>query len=179
MLTFMTDEQTLNSGETVQVPVRARDFSGMEGYQFTLQTSGLEFAGVEAGVIDVSMDNFGVFGNTLTTSWHKAGGVEAGPEDILFTLTFRAIAPGLLSEMLSLNSAMTPAEAYTLGEDIQDIALTFRSASAEGEFALYQNEPNPFKGTTVIGYDLPEAGDVTLTLFDISGKRCMSKSRLL
>ena len=33
-----------------------------------------------------------------------------------------------------------------------------------------RNEPNPFKGNTLIGYDLPTAGDVTLTIFDVAGK---------
>jgi hypothetical protein len=32
------------------------------------------------------------------------------------------------------------------------------------------NEPNPYKGTTLIGYDLPEAGNVTLTVFDVTGR---------
>ncbi|MGB3079455.1 MAG: T9SS type A sorting domain-containing protein, partial [Saprospiraceae bacterium] len=50
------------------------------------------------------------------------------------------------------------------------LKLTFRGAEHGAEFALYQNEPNPFKGNTVIGYDMPTSGKVTLTLFDVTGK---------
>lgn len=36
--------------------------------------------------------------------------------------------------------------------------------------ALYQNEPNPFKGITTIGYELKEAGQATFTMYDVAGK---------
>jgi hypothetical protein len=72
--------------------------------------------------------------------------------------------------MINLNSKVTEAEAYNTSSDIKDLKLTFRGTEHEAAFALYQNEPNPFKGNTVIGYDLPVAGNVTLTVFDVTGK---------
>ena len=38
-------------------------------------------------------------------------------------------------------------------------------------YALYQSRPNPARGTAVIAFDLPEGVDVTLTIYDISGRK--------
>jgi hypothetical protein len=125
----------------------------------------------------MSDENLGVFGGTLTASWHKVGGVNTTASDVLFTLSFQATAGGQLREMIKLNSTVTEAEAYNTAADIKDLKLTFRGSTSEAEFALYQNEPNPFKGNTLIGFDLPEASHVTLTVFDVTGKVLVVKEQ--
>jgi hypothetical protein len=50
----------------------------------------------------------------------------------------------------------------------QTIEVT--AVTAPKEFALEQNYPNPFNPTTVISYQLPVSGNVSLKIFDILGK---------
>lgn len=38
-------------------------------------------------------------------------------------------------------------------------------------FKLAQNHPNPFRGMTTIAYELPQAGQVTLEVFDVVGRK--------
>jgi len=37
-------------------------------------------------------------------------------------------------------------------------------------FELYQNQPNPFKGETLIGFNLPEAASATIKINDVTGR---------
>jgi hypothetical protein len=166
----VADDRAVNAGEVVTVEVRSGDFASIEGYQFTMETKGLEFRGIEGGAVEMTDENVGVFNGILTASWHKVGGVSTTSNDVLFTITFQATAGGQLSEMLSLTSKVTEAEAYNTSEEIKDLKLTFRGSEAGADFALFQNEPNPFKASTLIGYELPAAGNVTLTIFDVTGK---------
>ena len=48
------------------------------------------------------------------------------------------------------------------------------SASTPKSFALFQNYPNPFNSATAIEYQLPAAGQVSLTVYDILGRQVVS-----
>lgn len=50
-------------------------------------------------------------------------------------------------------------------------AMPLAQPEVSSGYALLPNYPNPFNGTTTIGFDLPEATDVVLTVYDVSGRR--------
>lgn len=52
-----------------------------------------------------------------------------------------------------------------------------RGEALPGAFALRQNYPNPFNSHTVIGFDLPDGGDVDLALYDLLGQRVATLAR--
>jgi hypothetical protein len=172
VLEFVTDVQTVSAGQTVSVPVSGANFAKVLGYQFTLNTTGLELVSVTSGAVDMTAENIGVHPGALTVSWNKASSVSS--TDVLFTLTFNATQSGELSKMLSISNKtnLTEGEAYNSSEELLDVALTFRNGvvAAGKDFALFQNEPNPFAGNTVIGFTLPSAMDATVTVFDVTGK---------
>jgi len=155
-------------GEVVEIVVSGQSMSDLYGYQFTLGTSGLELMDVQSGMIEVSNANFGALGNKVSTSWNSLTPINGDGD--LFTMTFKSTTSGLLSEILDLNSSVTRAEAY-VGEnlDIVNIDLS-NGTTATGDYALYQNEPNPFTDRTTIGFELPNAGAATLTVLDVTGK---------
>ena len=51
-----------------------------------------------------------------------------------------------------------------------EIALFILYGDQPTRFALFQNYPNPFNSSTTLHYDLPEASQVKITIYDILGK---------
>jgi hypothetical protein len=95
------------------------------------------------------------------------------PTSTMFSLVLRAKTEVQLSEVLSISSRITKAEAYSTTGSHLDVVLAFSPASAEataGRFELYQNQPNPFRTETLIGFNLPESGEVEMSITDISGR---------
>lgn len=170
VINLVVNEVAVEAGE-IEVEFTAENFNNVRGTQMTLNLNGMNFAGVTAGAMDVTAENFGLIRDGIVTvSWNNANGVSVADGAVLFTLKLNANVNGNLSEMISAGSQITAAEAYTTDAlNVNGLNVTFRGAE-EVVFELYQNEPNPFAERTVIGFNLPEAGDYTLTVFDVTGK---------
>jgi len=162
-LLFDVDNKSVKAGETFSVNFKAAE--AVAGYQFTMNFPGLEVVDVTPGA-NMKSENFGVFANAITTSFDGANQGE-------FAVTFRAAKGGNLSELLSVSSQITKAEAYKNGERM-DVAFRFNNNGASTiagvGFELYQNQPNPFVNKTFIGFHLPEATTATLSIFDETGR---------
>jgi hypothetical protein len=168
-LVLEVQDATIESGETVSVPVTSAMFTEVLGYQMTLNVRGMTVESVESGALEISETNYGLFDNgQMTMSWNEVEAQSFGSDEVLFTLQLRAEADVRLSSAIEVTSEITTNEAY-IGERVQTVDLRFVDGTAK-EFALYQNVPNPFESKTIIRFDLPEAGNATLTLFDQTGK---------
>ena len=166
---FNVAEQAVKAGNEFTVDFTAEQVNAITGYQMTLNfdVTALELVDVVYGV--ATADNFGfrfLDEGSITSSWNG----EASADDVLFSLVFRSNADAQLSELLSVSSRYTKAEAYNTNDDQLDVAIAFSGATASAEFELYQNTPNPFKGETVVGFNLPAEMNATITVHDVSGK---------
>ncbi len=160
--TFDVNEKVFAAGEEVKATFNAANIAQMEGYQFTL---GYDKDALELANIEGSNENFGMVENgSITSSWNG----NAQNNDNLFTLVFKAKKAGNLSEVLNINSKFTAAEAYTKSGEYNNVALNFNGA--QNKFALYQNQPNPFMGRTVVGFSLPVADHAKMTIYDMAGR---------
>jgi hypothetical protein len=136
------------------------------GYQFTLEAHGLEMLEVMPGT-GLEQGNFHIFG--------QRGIMTACIEGVQlprFSVKFKALTSGSLSQMLKVGSSITKAKAYSLDHEQLDIALRFdgQQPTVKSEFTLYQNAPNPFVEKTAISFYLPEAAIATLTVTDELGR---------
>ena len=166
-LTINVRDRFVEAGQTVTVEFTSTDIASAQGYQFTMNFAGLELTEVVEGVAKAANFNTNLAERgVLTTSWNG----EATANDVLFSLTFKATTAGLLSDLVSVNSDLTTAEAYNTDGELMNVNIKFNSATTAAGFELNQNTPNPFKGETVIGFNLPQAGTATLKVMDVQGK---------
>jgi hypothetical protein len=161
-----TDEQ-VQAGQ--EVTVHFTSTAAVSGYQFTLNHEGLALVSIQEGL--ARAEHFGVHAGALTASWNDMEIRALNGED-LFSITFKATSDIQLSEVLTINSRYTQAEAYTT-QGIEGVELTF-SGQANADYVLYQNVPNPFNGQTTIGFDLAKAGQASLTIMTIDGQTVKS-----
>ena len=170
----------VRAGQEYRIDFTAGDVAELQGLQMTLHydVEALELLNIEYGVTDEG--NFGtadIENGQLSFSWnHPTGGtIAAGTQ--LFSLVFYAGASNQVSELLSISSRITKAEAYTkegaqektLGVDINFVDRKVEGTT-EAAFELYQNIPNPFRNRTTIPFSLPEASKASLTIYDVSGR---------
>jgi hypothetical protein len=168
-LLFDVNDRDVKAGEVFDVTFNAADKT--QGYQMTLNLKGLSVSEI-VGSDNVTANNFGVF-TGLTDGTADALTVSVNGAES-FTVKFRAAKAGKLSEMMSVSSRITKAEAYSVTNGKLDVALRFGSPAGMTTvgvgFELYQNEPNPFVNKTFVGFHLPQATAATLTVYDETGR---------
>jgi len=179
VLTFIVPNTQVVTGETITVPFSTKDFKQLAGYQYTLNfdPTVLEFVNVETnGLENLTDKNFVVLNEegAITTNWFNHTGVTSEDDATVFNISFRAKQNSELKEVLSLNSRYTNAIAYQNDGTAMNVALNFiqdNEILPANQLELYQNQPNPFKSETLIGFNLPETMDATLEFYDLTGRR--------
>ncbi len=179
-LTFTTKNQQLEAGQVYSIKFTSDEIVKIVGCQFTLNFDPTQLELIEVHETKItSAKNFGfalLDEGVLTASWYSLEKTELNDGEAVIHLQFRAKANGMLRNLLQITSRYTAAEAYPklgiLGE-IWSIGLDFTENGhifATEEMNLYQNQPNPFANSTLIGFDLPQTGRATLTIYDLTGK---------
>lgn len=170
-LSIQTEDIFLEKGKEYAITLTANDFKALS-YQFTLGfTEGVcKVQSIEANndLPNLNDGNFGIFKESITTSWNGNAQTKT-PQ--LFNLHFVANQSGQLSEMLSINSTKTLAEAYNSEGRPMLIELKFTNAKTPIEqLTLYQNHPNPFDKETTIAFSLPKETKAKLTIYNAQGQ---------
>ena len=164
---MVLDELELLRGETYEIPVYLSENAELSGMQFELLIDNADILAISSNLLEITNANYRIQGNSVKVSWNGIADIKLDNEIPLMSITVTANEDAHLAKSMALkNSILTP-EMY-VDNEISEIEVKFRNVV--GEFALHQNIPNPFSDKTVIGFDLPDANDYNLLIYDITGK---------
>ena len=165
-LIWSFDNQSYREGEEVEVIFDADVNIPIDGFQFTLQHPGLDLMEIYSENAYWDKDYYGIFEDKTTVAWNDPEAKQWTSKNS-FVVRFIAREAGSLAESLTMNSEITFAEAYdTTGNAVMSNELV----PSLTPFVLKQNTPNPFTGTTLVSFTLPEKGEVKITIYDTQGK---------
>ena len=167
------DDVLLKAGKVYDIVVKTPKLIP-EAFQFTLNydINSLKIHAIDPlDLYNFSSSNYALFADRgkATVSWNSFDS-NAEPMN-MFILKLQATRSIRLSEALHLSSDLTLAEAYSSAGDRMAVDFRFTNDKAQtSDFRLYQNDPNPFNGSTRIQFRLPEASEAKLTVFDETGR---------
>lgn len=180
---FSIDDQSAEQGTRIRVPIIAKDFKDLSGYQFTLEW--------DPGILQyeqvISASLTGEYGYTATNPgylnalWYDnmAQSVSLASGDILFEVEFTLIGSKGSSTNVSISSASIPAEAYnaqfevlelkSVSANIQEGQTTSVYELQEG-YELGLANPNPFSTQITIPFTLPKSEIIQVEIFNLLGQ---------
>ena len=171
-LTMFVEDRKVSAGDILEIPLRLAEGADVAGLQLSLNLESAEVLDIIAGSLSVSASDAAIINEEFRLAFAGRDNATVAHDDVLFTIKLSANSSGLLSDLISLSQTLSPEMYIGNSATTRKVELGFvRPLDLKAEsFQLFQNQPNPFKEETVIGFNLPEAADATLTVYDISGK---------
>jgi hypothetical protein len=175
---WQTSAVSASKGDIVDIRVTADQIENLVGMQMTwsFDVSKAQLIDIHSSSLSLTQDHMAfteLSEGKIHMSWNNNTPVTV--QDEVLTFTFRILEELNEYPLVGISHEGLIPEMYTLNaEDV--ISHHLRVQTAEGgkstadQFEVYQNLPNPFNTTTVIGFNLPEASVVTLKVIDATGK---------
>ncbi len=189
-ISLILENQAFRRGDVVPFaiygPPRHADLAA---FQFTLDFDMNTISSPVAQVGPTSGTGFEQVGlahsdaGSFTLAWAADATQNPAPPLIMYG-TFTARADGQLSDALHLTSRFTPARAFDKQGNMFELKADFiqphegktTSTATNPSLQLFANAPNPFTEMTLLRFRLPGADDVSLRIFDQTGRTVLEKA---
>lgn len=180
---FMEDEW-INAGQLVSVPVKSDDLTNDLGIQWTFELSDdVSYEGFEAVGIPIKSDHIAEVVKDgrryLTLSYDDIKGISVPKDVSMFNLILKSKKPAMLSQLIRLNSDITKSVAIGTDEEEKDLTLVFRTNNDDVSSYILQNVPNPFRDETQIEIFVKDFSTVNISLYDAKGSTVFKSAEVL
>ncbi|MDH3649133.1 MAG: T9SS type A sorting domain-containing protein [Saprospiraceae bacterium] len=171
-----TDNLSFSYGDEFVITIHAQDLDEIVGIQSSLRFSSdvLEFLGTSEDLEPLASSDFisdrRVESGIITLAWHDGGNTIALGDQSILALRFRALANGQLSDHLTISDAPIRSEIYPAIRQKAALSLRFAPVEEVNTWMIHPAAPNPVGAYTKIGWTIPEADEVVVSIFDVVGR---------
>ena len=157
----------LQKGEEDIIYINSNQFNNIYGFQCALAFEDIEFLGFVEGDVSLAEANANWSEGILAISWTSRTSTN-NDGNPLFGIKVKALEDINTFDAIRLDHQTLQPEIYQ-GSTFDVLDLKLIESTQNSELALFQNEPNPWKGQTNISFTLSEAGNATLGFYDLHG----------
>ncbi len=144
----------------------------LSGFQLEL-SAGASITAFENGVLSLSESQIRVSDQQVRIAYHNNIEELISKDDVLFYITTEELDVTLRN--IEVNKDHIHPEMYNAQLDVFELSIKSDVSETSYDFVLYQNTPNPFIGSTLISWEMPENETVELEIRDNSGRIIMVK----
>lgn len=160
--------ELLKSGMT-RIPIMTNHQVSFDGFQLAVTSqsiTGNQVNLISAG-IEIQDGDYHVDGQTINLSWINNHSVHMEANTILFYIE----TDHSLTDLLSINPSKILPQMYLSNGEVANLRLNSQNLYLNADrFEVGQNIPNPFSASTLIPIEISQAGIITLSIIDVTGK---------
>jgi hypothetical protein len=167
-------DRHVQAGEEFEITFDLSDFGQyVLGGQWEINFKGANVIDINPIVSGLSEDMMAMTENSLRCAWTTE---EALLATTVMTIKLEALTSGMISEMVDIDHSFFSSEIYSEDLEVYELNLVWKeeAAVASEEIQLHQNKPNPWNEETIIPFELPEDGEVTLRITNAIGEEVTS-----
>jgi hypothetical protein len=169
---FEATDRLVSAGEEFEVEFELESFGQkVVGGQWALSFDGLKLKNIEPLAAGMTEEMWNIVDSTVRFSWVAPEAVKPSP---VIKLQMQATRSGNLSDMISVDNSFLNAEIYDQDEEEYTLKLNWmEEGTPQGgdDIQLHQNRPNPWMDETIIPFEIPETGEVTLEITNALGEK--------
>jgi len=161
------NQPTLNQDLTVTIPIQISQPQDILSWQIHIvcDPATTEFIDLRAASADETwLKNENRTANEMHFGFYRSAPIQC--DDVIALLTLQLKNPA--TDRITLKIPYFQINNQQAQQGLVEIALNGRMPD---NFALLQNYPNPFNPATTIIFHIPEAGEVNMAIFNLSGQK--------